>query len=261
MDFAADHDEEPQDQAPQMEGPFGFMNHAFASSNGDFDPSFNIPLRTSQYPDPAIRNSRGLYFLNKFAKTRACLEGSPTSRFVGSFGFVTETGELRDGVLPILFRCVWPPGSGSRHVLLHMTSSIDLKDLGRALDLAFKIVDTGGAIASTEIVWVHGPETRPNTVPSFDFEYSLLGHLQNGIVEVRVESIADALRCVCGASIPREAWALKRLRARYDRRMFKSVCLACLEYQKDQKKNDAQEEEASQIQLRALAWDPVWSRA
>ena len=255
VDFAGDYDEELQHHAPQQERTVGSLSHPLSSSNGDFNPSYDIPFSSNQFPDPATVKSRGLDFLNRFAKTRAGLEGLPTSRFVGSFGFVTKAGDIKIGPLPIMFRCVWPPDAGSRHCVLHMTASMDLKDLGRALDLAFKIVDTGGAITSTEIIWVHGPETRPNTLHSFSWEYSMLGQLKNGIVDVHVESIADALKCACGARIPKDDWVLKRLRARYDRRMFKSVCLTCLTYQ-DEKNRDAQEE-ASQ----SLMWDPSWAGA
>ena len=140
-----------------------------------------------------------------------------------------------------------------------MAASMDLKDVGRALDLAFKIVDTGGAIASTEIVWKHGPETRPNTLHSFGWQYSVLGQLKNGIVEVHVEPIDDALKCACGARIPEDEWTLKQLRARYDRRMSKSVCLTCLDY-RDKKKHDEQEE-ASRSLMEMLTWDPSWAGA
>lgn len=260
MDFAGDYHENSQDQTPQQERTIGFLDHAFGSSNDDFNPSYDMPfLAPSQFSGSATNQSRGLNFLNRFAKTRAYLEGLPTSRFIGSFGFVTKAGDARIGRLPIMFRCVWPPDSGSRHTLLRMTASMDLKDIGRALDLAFKIVDTGGAIASTEIVWAHGHETRPNTLHSFGWEYSILGQLQNGIVEVHVQSIADALRCACGVRIPEDERTLKRLRARYDRRMFKSVCLTCLHYQ-GEKKHDAQEE-TSQSLVRVLTWDPSWAGA
>ena len=237
---------------PPQDHTIEHRHHAFRSSNDNFNPSYDVPFSPNQFPDHATNNSRGLDFLNKFAKTRAQLEGLPTSRFIGSFGFATKAGDLNIGPLPIMFRCVWPLDCGSRHTLLHITASMDLKNLGRALDMAFQIVDTGGAIASTEIVWVHGPETRPSTAYSFNWEYSMLGQLQNGIVEVHVESIADAMRCACGARIPKKDWNLKRLRARYDRRMFKSVCLKCLRYQKE---HDAQEE-ASQSLMQVLTWNP-----
>ncbi|KAL8793761.1 MAG: hypothetical protein Q9195_003703 [Heterodermia aff. obscurata] len=252
MDFAGDYDEELQDQAPQQERPIGLMDHAFGSSNDEFNPPNDVSFSPFQFPDP---ESRGLSFLNRFAKERACLEGFPTSHFIGSFGFVTKAGVWKTGVLPIMYRCVWPPGSGSRHTLLHMTASMDLKDLGRALDLAFKIVDTGGAVASTEIVWARSPATRPNNLHSFSWEYSILGQLKNGIVEVHVESIPDALTCACGARIPEADWTLKKLRARYDRRIFKSVCLACLRDQRE-KKIEAQKEEARQDLPPPPVWDP-----
>ena len=259
MDFPGDYHEGKQDQAPQQERTIGFLDHPFSSSNKGFNPSADTTFYPNQFPDSAINRSRGLDFLNGFAQQRAYLEGLPTSRFIGSFGFVTKAGAVRMGPLPIMFRCVWPPGSCSRHALLYMAASMDLRDLGRALDLAFKIVDRGGAIASTEIVWTRGPETRPNTLHSFGWQYSVLGQLKNGIVEVHVESIDDALRCACGARIPEDELTLKRLRARYDRRMFKSVCLTCLSYW-DEKKRDEQEEE-SQSLMQMLTWDPSWAGA
>ena len=251
MDSADEIDEESQGRVPQQER---IRNPAFGSSDNDFNPSYDLPFPSAEPPNLTTNGSRGLVFLNRFAKLRACSEGLPTSRFIGSFGFVTNAGGVDIGVLPIIFRCVWPPDSGSRHTLLHLTKDMNLQDLARALDLALKIVDTGGAIASTEIVWACGPETTPNTLHSFSWQYLMLGQLKNGIVEVHVESIADALTCACGARLPEDDWTLDRLRARYDRRMLKSVCLTCLSY-RNIEKHDAQEE-AGQSLLQALTWDP-----
>lgn len=63
----------------------------------------------------------------------------------------------------------------------------------------------------------------------YEWEYASLGQLMNGIVEVRVEAIDEALRCACGLRIPAEEFVVKRLRMRCDRRMFKAVCLFCLD--------------------------------
>ena len=59
--------------------------------------------------------------------------------------------------------------------------------------------------------------------------YSQLGRFKNGIVEVQVEPIEEALTCACGSVIPEELWVLDRLRMRCDERMFRSVCRACHE--------------------------------
>ena len=59
-------------------------------------------------------------------------------------------------------------------------------------------------------------------------EYAQLRRLMNGVVEVRVEGVDEALRCACGLRIPVEEWVVERLRMRCDRRMFRAVCLFCL---------------------------------
>ena len=75
----------------------------------------------------------------------------------------------------------------------------------------------------------------------------MLGQLMNGIVEVSVESLEDALKCDCGVEIPSEDFVLRKLRMRYDRRMFKSVCFFCLDlrdiFTEEQQHEEEEEEE------------------
>lgn len=69
----------------------------------------------------------------------------------------------------------------------------------------------------------------PDDRATLDLMYDHLGREKNGIVEVQVELIENALTCACGSVIPAEPWVLQRLRMRCDERMFRSVCRACHE--------------------------------
>lgn len=97
-------------------------------------------------------------WLNRLANALARQQGLLESYFVGTFS--TSAAEAHQDVCPmsIMFRCVWPPGSISRHAFIRMLPSTQNRDLGRVLDIAFDIVDQGGAVKSTETVWC----TRPS---------------------------------------------------------------------------------------------------
>ena len=52
-------------------------------------------------------------------------------------------------LVPIMFRCEWPPHARSRHILIWMKSSISKVDFGTVINDQFSIIGTGGAIQKT----------------------------------------------------------------------------------------------------------------
>lgn len=65
----------------------------------------------------------------------------PTSTFLGEETIVV--GPVTETAVPIMFRCVWGPGSPSRHVLVRMKPSVSEEALALRLCQIFGIPTTG----------------------------------------------------------------------------------------------------------------------
>lgn len=242
---------QPAPQAPQLRTS-GFFDHILTSPKHTTSTPTPTPTPApAPTPRPFNHESGSTVALDNFAKAQAQAEGWPTSHYIGSFTAIRKAGDETPPLIPIMFRTVWPPIFGSRHALIHIKPAMDLRSLGRILDNTFTIVDHGGAVASTEIAWTWGHVSTPETKVQYEWEYASLGQLMNGIVEVRVEAIEEALRCACGLKIPAEEFVIKKLRMRCDRRMFKAMCFFCLDL-RDRARE--QEEEGRVVEVRELSW-------
>ena len=190
------HEEYPEEQVslyPTSSAP-NYSSNFFAQQLSTTPRTVFIPHPLRYGLGLAKHETGSLDFLHQFAISQAYASNLAGSQFVGSFDSVLaeDAGIIKR--IPLMFRCVWPPGFGSRHALINVHPSIDLRSLARGVDYIFGIVDSRGAIASTEIVWAFGERSRPETRIEFGWKYVTLGEMMNGIVEIHVESIEDALR-------------------------------------------------------------------
>ena len=114
-------------------------------------------------------------WLNRFANRLAQEQGIPGSYFVGTFS--TSAAEAYRDVCPmsVMFRCVWPPGTMSRHAFIRMLPETQNRDLGRAIDLAIDLVDKGGAVKRTESVWGRCAISLCFCLPDMEFPTELNG--------------------------------------------------------------------------------------
>ena len=81
----------------------------------------------------------------------------PSSTFIGE-RWLNE-GPPSEPVVRVMFRCVSPPESASRHVLLHMKPSVTEESLAMKLCQIFEIPANGGVIT----------KTMPKFMPGRDF--------------------------------------------------------------------------------------------
>ena len=88
---------------------------------------------------------------------------SPSSIFIGQRRL--KGGYDHDATVRLMFRCVWPPNSVSRHVIIHMKPSVPEATLALKLCDVFEIPASGGVITKTmpEFMPGHQPVPTPGT--------------------------------------------------------------------------------------------------
>ena len=110
-------------------------------------------LYSSLTPAALELSAEDIAWLNQFANWLAQQRGIIGSYYVGTFS--TKAVDARPDICPmsVMFSCVWPWGTMSRHAIIRLLPSTRTRDLGFALDLAFDLVDKGGVVKRTETVW------------------------------------------------------------------------------------------------------------
>ena len=85
----------------------------------------------------------------------------PASRYIGQRRL--KAGPPDEPMVRVMFHCVSPPNSESRHVLLHLRPSVPEEDLAKKLDEIFEIHSNAGVITRTMPEFM--PGFNPITVP------------------------------------------------------------------------------------------------
>ena len=83
----------------------------------------------------------------------------PTSVYLGKKTIVA--GPVSETTVRIMFRCVWEPGTQSRHVLIEMEPSLEEGTLALHLCRYFSLPTTGGITIEPVIRWM--PGLRPHS--------------------------------------------------------------------------------------------------
>ena len=122
-------------------------------------------------------------------------------------------GNTSDALVPVFFRCTWPNYPRTRHILIWMKPSIPSRDLGAAVNNAFRVLEAGGIIAKTRAVWggvnpfadslpdeiaVRETVRRAvglDDVPTQQQVIKMMEGTMNGITQIVVEPAWDALKC------------------------------------------------------------------
>ncbi|KAL9123761.1 MAG: hypothetical protein Q9175_008301 [Cornicularia normoerica] len=153
---------------------------------------------------------------------RTCIKDTTENGESDDLGVCTITaGDSSDALVPVFFRCTWPAGAKSRHQLIWMKPSIPDEAFGTAVNNAFRVIEAGGIIRTTRVVWGN---VNPFAHPSADGMAARdtvrravgLGHpptqqqiikmmevTMNGVMQVLVEPARDAAKCsICGRSRP-----------------------------------------------------------
>ena len=122
-------------------------------------------------------------------------------------------GDETEALVPVFFRCTWPAGAKSRHILIWIRPSIPDSDLGTAVNDAFMVIEAGGIIKKTCTNWIAvnpfvdaSPRSvaARNTVrgavgleipPTQQQIIKMMEQTMNGIMVVVVEPAEDAARC------------------------------------------------------------------
>ena len=84
---------------------------------------------------------------------------SPSSIFIGQRRL--KGGLDGDPTARVMFRCVWPPNSVSRHVIIHMKPSVPEGTLALKLCEVFEIPGSGGVITKTMPEFMPGHQPVP----------------------------------------------------------------------------------------------------
>ncbi len=126
---------------------------------------------------------------------------------------IVTAGDDTEALVPVFFRCTWPAGAKSRHILIWIKPSIPNSDFGTAVNDAFMVIEAGGIIKKTGINWIDfspfadaSPRSvaARNTVrgavglenpPTQQQIIKMLEQTMNGIMEVIVQPAKDAARC------------------------------------------------------------------
>lgn len=130
-------------------------------------------------------------------------------------------GAPSDTLVPIFFRCTWPAGSRSRHKLIWMKPSIPDQAFGAAINDAFNVLQAGGAVKNTAVVWAQSnPFAEPtprgmaarekvkraaglSSPPTMQQNLTMMGETMNAILQVVAEPLQDATKCFkCGRFDP-----------------------------------------------------------
>ena len=122
-------------------------------------PSTN-PSTGAQYPlslDELHRYVRQQAF-NR-AEPGVILPNTPSSIFIGQRRL--KGGRDNDATVRIMFRCVWPPKSVSRHVVIHMKPSVPEAFLALKLCETFEIPASGAVITKTMPEFMPGHQPIP----------------------------------------------------------------------------------------------------
>ncbi|MCJ1476111.1 hypothetical protein MMC13_004776 [Lambiella insularis] len=159
-----------------------------------------------------------------------------------------SAGKPFEELMPIMFRCTWPPGAQSRHILILMKTSIPLDDFGIAVNDKFHIIETGGVIRQTVPNWAsHNPfgpvaflppklleirETVASTLgidspPTLGQIIAMMGSGAVGIMDVHVQSIDDACFCALCRRHYQVTDEEKERRKELFRRSFDGIISAC----------------------------------
>lgn len=83
----------------------------------------------------------------------------PSSIFIGQRRL--KGGRDDDTTVRLMFRCVWPPKSVSRHVIIHMKPSVPEEALAQKLCQVFEISASGGVITKTMPEFIPGHQPIP----------------------------------------------------------------------------------------------------
>ena len=83
----------------------------------------------------------------------------PSSIFIGQRRL--KGGFDVDPTVRLMFRCVWPPNSVSRHVIIHMKPSVPEAALALKLCQVFEIPADGGVITKTMPEFIPGHQYIP----------------------------------------------------------------------------------------------------
>ena len=150
------------------------------------------------------------------------------SRFLGDEPYISEESSP-DAAFPVMFRCVYPPDTQSRHAVIHIKLSMSEKALASKLYEVFDLKPTKGIIKSSVVVLIHelwtftanGPPTLATgagtQVSTSDFGKTLevLGSTKSGIVELDVISEKEYTLCPsCGHQGSADAAMLQLVRLR-----------------------------------------------
>lgn len=122
-------------------------------------------------------------------------------------------GDTSDALVPVFFCCTWPDDAKTRHILIWMKPSIPSKDLGAAVNDAFRVIEAGGIITKTRAIWggvnpfadsspdaigareTAGRAVGLDDVPTEQQIIKMMEGTMNGIMQVVVEPARDALKC------------------------------------------------------------------
>lgn len=182
------------------------------------------------------------------------------------------TGSVTDALVPVFFRCAWPPGAKSRHLLIWMKPSIPNDALGTAINDAFRVIEAGGIIEKTVALWGGvNPFTDPSTngiaardtvrnavglddLPTQRQIVKMMEGTMNGIMQVVVESGWDAVKCfVCRERRPVTQRGLDNIRkSAFKPAFFCEGCIQRLGRQEIDRIRAQAEAEAAQRSARSI---------